>query len=99
MGWELWFNYGVWAGVPVDKRRPEPLNTIMPKHINWLLNSLDDGSICMGAILLIYLGKFISETDMNSSISNFSEKGKPGKVPLVRSGNNIRLVFIPKYFG
>ena len=30
----------------------------MPKHINWVLNSLDDGSICMGAIFLIYLGNY-----------------------------------------
>merc|ERR1739838_292361 len=55
VGWEVWYNYGVWGGDPVDQRRPEPLNTIMPKHINWMLNSLDDGAICMGAIGLIYL--------------------------------------------
>ena len=53
----MWWNYGIWAGDPVDQRRPEPLNNIMPKHINWVLNSLDDGTICMGAILLIYIGK------------------------------------------
>ena len=46
-GWEVWFNYGIWAGDPVDQRRPKPLNTIMPKQINWILNSPDDGSICM----------------------------------------------------
>ena len=56
MGWEVWFTYGLWGGDPVDERRPEPLNRIIPKHINWILNSLADGSICMVAILLIYLG-------------------------------------------
>merc|ERR1711892_70708 len=55
-GWEIWFTYGLLGGDPVDQRRPEPLNNLMPKHINWVLNSLADGSICMVAILLMFLG-------------------------------------------
>jgi len=55
LGWEVWFTYGLWGGDPVDERRPDNLNKIMPIHINWILNSLDDGSICMIAIGLIYI--------------------------------------------
>ena len=69
VGWEVWWNYGIWAGDPVDQRRPESLNTIMPKHINWILNSLDDGSICMGAIILIYFG--MKKDTIPPDIKNF----------------------------
>ena len=53
LGWELWFNYGIFAGDPVEVRRSEVLNQFLPKSINWLMNSLADaGTICLGGILL-----------------------------------------------
>ena len=53
LGWELWFNYGIFAGDPVELRRSEVLNQFLPKSINWLMNSLADaGTICLGGILL-----------------------------------------------
>ena len=54
-GFEIWFTYGLLDGQPVTERRPEPLNRSMPLHINWLLNSLSDGTICMIGVLIIYL--------------------------------------------
>jgi hypothetical protein len=55
LGFELWFTYGLLDGQPVNERRPEPLNRSMPLHINWLLNSLSDGSICMVGMLIIHV--------------------------------------------
>tara|TARA_B110000003_G_scaffold152247_1_gene152954 strand:- start:1925 stop:2536 length:612 start_codon:yes stop_codon:yes gene_type:complete len=53
LGWELWFTYGIYAGDPVDIRRSDILNQLIPKNINWLMNSLADaGTICLGGILL-----------------------------------------------
>lgn len=52
-GWELWFNYGILSGMSVEKRRPTHLNAAIPIHINWLLNSLCDGSICLIGIWLL----------------------------------------------
>ncbi len=48
LGWELWFTYGWVAGDPVNLRRAADLNTAIPLHLNWLLNSLADaGTVCM----------------------------------------------------
>ena len=53
LGWELWFTYGIYAGDPVDIRRSDILNQLIPKNINWLMNSLADaGTISLGGILL-----------------------------------------------
>ena len=53
LGWELWFNYGLYAGDPVDLRRSEILNLYIPKNINWLMNSLADaGTVSLGGILI-----------------------------------------------
>ena len=53
LGWELWFTYGVYGGDPVDLRRSDVLNQFIPKHINWLMNSLADaGTISLGGIIL-----------------------------------------------
>ena len=53
LGWEIWFNYGLYAGDPVDLRRSEILNQFIPKNVNWLMNSLADaGTISLGGILL-----------------------------------------------
>ena len=56
LGWELWFNYGIIAGDPVDARRVLGLTQRMPLHLNWLLNSLADaGAIGCGALLVSWL--------------------------------------------
>ena len=55
LGWELWFTYGWFEGDPVDERRSDALNLAIPKHINWLLNSLGDaGTICIGGLWLTW---------------------------------------------
>ncbi|MBT4523217.1 MAG: hypothetical protein HOC23_24715 [Halieaceae bacterium] len=55
VGWELWFTYGWVAGDPVDLRRAATLNTWIPIHINWLLNSLADaGTVCLGGLWLMW---------------------------------------------
>ena len=55
LGWELWFTYGLWAGDSVELRRAQGLNHYIPKHINWLLNSLADaGAICMMGIFYVW---------------------------------------------
>lgn len=56
LGWELWFTYGWIDGDPVYMRRAAALNSMLPYHFNWVLNSLADaGSICLGGILLTRL--------------------------------------------
>merc|ERR1712150_282045 len=55
IGWEIWFNYGLLSGMSVEKRRPSQLNAAIPLHINWLSNSLCDGSICFVGILLLQI--------------------------------------------
>ena len=56
LGWELWFTYGWFEGDPVDERRSDALNLAIPKHINWLLNSLGDaGTICIGGLWLTWM--------------------------------------------
>ena len=55
LGWELWFTYGWVDGDPVNVRRSEVLNTWIPMHLNWLLNSLADaGTISMGGLWLMW---------------------------------------------
>jgi hypothetical protein len=55
LGWELWFTYGWVAGDPVDLRRAAALNAAIPKHLNWLLNSLADaGSVCLVGLWLVW---------------------------------------------
>ena len=52
---ELWFTYGWIDGDPVNVRRSEVLNTWIPMHLNWLLNSLADaGTISMGGLWLMW---------------------------------------------
>ena len=56
LGWELWFNYGVIAGDPVDARRALGLTQRLPLHLNWVLNSLADaGAISCGGLLAAWL--------------------------------------------
>ena len=55
LSWELWFTYGWIDGDPVNARRSEVLNTWIPMHLNWLLNSLADaGTISMGGLWLMW---------------------------------------------
>ncbi|MBT7275765.1 MAG: hypothetical protein HN886_04845 [Woeseiaceae bacterium] len=56
IGWEIWFNYGLYDGYNVEERRSPFLNGVLPMNINWLLNSLADaGTICLGGILLLIM--------------------------------------------
>ena len=55
LSWEIWFTYGWIDGDPVNVRRSEVLNTWIPMHLNWLLNSLADaGTISMGGLWLMW---------------------------------------------
>ena len=55
LSWELWFTYGWIDGDPVNVRRSEVLNTWIPMHLNWLLNSLADaGTISMAGLWLMW---------------------------------------------
>lgn len=56
IGWELWFTYGWIDGDSVDLRRSANLNIMIPKHINWLVNSMGDaGTVCLGGLWLIWV--------------------------------------------
>ena len=56
IGWELWFTYGWIDGDSVDLRRSANLNIMIPKHINWLMNSMGDaGTVCLGGLWLIWV--------------------------------------------
>lgn len=56
LGWELWFNYGIIAGDPVDTRRVVGLTQRIPLHLNWLLNSLADaGAISCGGLFVTWM--------------------------------------------
>ena len=59
VGWEVWITYGLVGGDSVDLRRPEILNKMIPRDINWLVNSLGDGSICIVAVPLIHMGSYL----------------------------------------
>ena len=55
LGWELWFTYGWIDGVSVDLRRSNALNTWLPKHINWFMNSVGDaGAVVMGGLWIMW---------------------------------------------
>jgi|TARA_B110000438_G_C15808806_1_gene648660 hypothetical protein len=55
IGWEIWFTYGIIEGDSVIERRSETLNTWIPMHINWIVNSLADaGAVCLGGLWLMW---------------------------------------------
>ncbi|MDB9997423.1 hypothetical protein OAE05_03640 [Gammaproteobacteria bacterium] len=55
LGWELWFTYGWIDGISVDLRRSDALNTWLPKHINWFMNSVGDaGAVVMGGLWIMW---------------------------------------------
>jgi hypothetical protein len=41
-GWEIWLNFGLLDGQPVDLRRSVALSCAIPSSINWITNSLGD---------------------------------------------------------
>lgn len=57
-GWEIWLNFGLLDGQPVDLRRSAALSCAIPSSINWITNSLGDVAIVwFGIILLSYFYK------------------------------------------
>lgn len=55
LGWELWFTYGLVDGDSVSIRRSSAINTWIPLHINWIVNSLADaGTVCLGGLWLMW---------------------------------------------
>ena len=57
-GWEIWLNFGLLDGQPVDLRRSSALSCAIPSSINWITNSLGDVAIVwFGIILLSYFYK------------------------------------------
>jgi hypothetical protein len=56
IGWEIWFTYGIWDGLPVSERRLPLMNTVIPQDFNWVVNSLiDAGPICLVGLLFVWL--------------------------------------------
>ena len=54
IGWEIWVNFGLVDGDPVNIRRSDAMTCAIPMEINWLVNSLADTGIVWFAIILVY---------------------------------------------
>ena len=54
LGWEIWVNFGLIDGDPVNLRRSDAMTCAIPMEINWLVNSLADTGIVWFAIILVY---------------------------------------------
>ena len=54
LGWEIWVNFGLVDGDPVNIRRSIAMTCAIPMEINWLVNSLADTGIVWFAIILVY---------------------------------------------
>ena len=54
LGWEIWVNFGLVDGDPVNLRRSDAMTCAIPMEINWLVNSLADTGIVWFAIILVY---------------------------------------------
>ena len=54
IGWEIWVNFGLVDGDPVNLRRSGAMTCAIPMEINWLVNSLADTGIVWFAIILVY---------------------------------------------
>ena len=54
LGWEIWVNFGLVDGDPVNLRRSDAMTCAIPIEINWLVNSLADTGIVWFAIILVY---------------------------------------------
>jgi len=55
IGWEIWYTYGLVGGLPVNERRAPAISEAIPLHLNWVLTSLFDASICVIALYLVWL--------------------------------------------
>ena len=60
LGWEIWVNFGLIDGDPVNLRRSGAMTCAIPMEINWLVNSLADTAIVWFAIIL-FIGFFQKE--------------------------------------
>ena len=54
LGWEIWVNFGLVDGDPVNFRRSDAMTCAIPMEINWLVNSLADTGIVWFAIILVF---------------------------------------------
>ena len=55
IGWEIWFTYGLVNGDSVFMRRSEALNSWIPLHLNWIVNSMADaGTVCLGGLWIMW---------------------------------------------
>ena len=52
-GWEIWINFGLLDGDPVNLRRSAALSCALPMNINWLINSFADTGIVWFGIILV----------------------------------------------
>ena len=63
IGWEIWFTFGIWGGLPVSERRSSIMNVVLPQAVNWVNNSLvDAGPVCMLGLLFAWLAYRCRET-------------------------------------
>lgn len=53
--WEVWVNFGLLNGDPVNLRRSTALSCALPMNVNWLLNSFADTGIVWFGIILVSL--------------------------------------------
>ena len=60
IGWEIWVNFGLVDGDPVNIRRSAAMTCAISMEINWLVNSLADTGIVWFAIFL-FIGFFQKE--------------------------------------
>ena len=52
-GWEIWINFGLLDGDPVNLRRSIALSCALPINVNWLINSFADAGIVWFGIILV----------------------------------------------
>ena len=52
-GWEIWVNFGLLDGDPVNLRRSTALSCALPMHVNWVINSFADVGIIWFGIILV----------------------------------------------
>ena len=61
-GWEIWINFGLFDGDPVNLRRSNALSCALPINVNWLINSFaDTGIVWLGIILVTWVYRYNSE--------------------------------------
>ena len=58
-GWEIWINFGLLDGDPVNLRRSAALSCALPMNANWLINSFADmGIVWLGIILVAWAYRY-----------------------------------------